>query len=369
MNALRSPMLSWFRVAALAVFSIALHGPSLSQDSLWTPPQPAPGALVWIKLPSGEWLGGHIESLRDEDFVFDSEELDEQEFDWDDIIELHSAQVLTLGFDVYGTVTGTVTMKNGIISVRNGDVVNVYPKSMLLSIIEGTPTEWNYWSLKANIGFVARAGNTDQTDLNTYLFIRRETPRTRFDFNHAGNFGKVQDQLTISNRNVSAKFDWLVASGFFVTPMNITMFNDRFQNIDLRMTVSAGVGYFITRTGKIEWSVEMGGGYQKTTYHSVLAGEEAGQSVAIVNPATSLHLDVTKAFELDADYDAQIGLGTPRNTFHHTSLLFSLEVLGDMLDFTLSFIWDHNTNPQAAEDGTIPKRDDLRTSFGIGVDI
>jgi putative salt-induced outer membrane protein YdiY len=256
-----------------------------------------------------------------------------------------------------------------VISVRIGEHILKYPRSGLLSIIEGEQTEWNYWSFKASAGIVARNGNTDQNDFNIHSFVRREAGRTRIDLEYIGNFGAVEGKQTIDNHNTSGRFDWLITQGFFVTPVHMTFFSDRFQNIDLRSTFGAGVGYFITRTKDVEWSITFGGGYQSTTYTSVLPGEERTQGTGIIIPGTGLEMDITGALEMDAEYYAQIGLAEPQNTFHHSNLQFQLDVLGDILDFTLSFTWDHNTNPQADENGLVPEKSDFRTSFGIGVDI
>lgn len=340
-----------------------------AQESPWHPPYPELRSLVWIRLPSGEWLAGHVTSLRDKNFVFESEELDELHLDWDDVVELRSAVPLTLTFAELGTVTGTVTVLHSVISVRTRDLVLQYPRSSLLSIIEGEQTEWNYWSLNASAGIVARSGNTDQDDFNLRGFIRREAGPTRFDIEYTGNFGTVGGEKTVHSHSGSARFDWLIMQGFFVTPFNMTLFSDRFQNIDLRSTFGVGVGYFVTRTKDIEWSVSFGGGHQSTRYTSVLPGQELVKGTAIIIPGTILDMDLTGALEMKGEYYAQIGLAEPQNTFHHTDVQFKLDVLNDILGFTLSFTWDHNTNPQADENGIVPQKTDLRTSFGIGIDI
>jgi len=334
------------------------------------PPVPTDSTkFVWIRLPSGEWLAGSIESLRDETFEFDSEELDNLTFDWDDIKELRSPQVLTMRFDVLGDVTGTMHMVGDSVFVQAGQGLRVYPRSLLLSIISGTPTEWNYWSAKASLGLVTRRGNTNQNDLNAAVFLRRETPDTRLDLDYRGNFGDVSETTTINNHSINGELDWLVSSGYFVTPIWGNLLKDEFQNVELRSTIGAGVGYFLVRKKRIEWSINFGAGYQSTTYLSVEAGTDRVQQAGILVPATKLDMDITGSLDLVVDYNAQVGFGEPRNAFHHSSAYFSLDALGDILEFTLSVTWDHTTNPQAAEDGTIPKKDDVRTAFGIGIDL
>ena len=59
------------------------------------PPAFDPKKYDWIRLTSGEWLKGEILSMRDNKFEFDSDEMDEQNFDWEDIAELRSSRKYT----------------------------------------------------------------------------------------------------------------------------------------------------------------------------------------------------------------------------------------------------------------------------------
>ena len=356
------------RIALILFCLLLLPSPTAAQEQPWRPTIPEETPFVWIRLPSGEWLAGEVKSLRDKAFEFDSEELDDLSFDWDDIKELRSPQILTLGFEDGSIVTGTATISETTIAVRVGETVREYPRSDLLSIISGRPSEWNYWSAKASVGFVQRSGNTEQTDLNTRVFLRRQTPGTRLDMEYSGNFGETSGERTINNHNGTARFDWLVSQGFFVTPASGSLLKDEFQNISLRWTLGAGVGYFIVREGDVEWSVSAGGGVQQTEYISVEQGQSATRTTGILIPGTKLDMDITGSLDLIAEYAAQVGLSEPKSTFHHTSVFLSLDALGDILEFTVSVTWDHTTHPQPTESGAIPKKNDLRTAFGIGVD-
>ena len=37
-------------------------------------------------------------------------------------------------------------------------------------------------------------------------------------------------------------------------------------------------------------------------------------------------------------------------------------------DFDISFVWDRTQQPHARADGTIPKKDDFKLIFAVGVD-
>ena len=57
----------------------------------WEPPPPPPDEFDWVQLTSGEWLKGEIVDLYRKELAFDSDELDLQVLDWEDVKELRSA--------------------------------------------------------------------------------------------------------------------------------------------------------------------------------------------------------------------------------------------------------------------------------------
>jgi putative salt-induced outer membrane protein YdiY len=318
-------------------------------------------------MSSGEWLKGEIHSLRDVDLEFDSDDLDLLKLSWDDVAELRSARVLTYRFDDLGIASGTATMRDSIITIRSGNQVQTFPRDALLVILEGSPREINFWSAKATLGLVARAGNTDQQDLNAVLTIRREHPKTRLDMRYNGNLGQVSGEETINNHNGTITLDLLVAKGFFVNLGAVNLFKDRFVNIQLRTTLAAGVGYAIFRGGDVDWSVGLSGGYQSTQFVSVEEGQADSEDTGTIIPNTGFEWDVTGDVKISADYNAQISVPEVKNTFHSASGVFSVDIWGDIIDLDLSVFWDRTENPRPDAEGNVPKRDDFRTSFGFGI--
>ena len=350
-------------LSAFALFNFPAAGSA--QD--FAPPSPSAKSKDWIRLTSGEWLRGEIHWLRDDDLEFDSEELDLLTLDWDDVAELVSPRILTFAFVGDIVLTGTARMKDGIIKVQSDGAVHELSRRDVISIVEGHGSEWDYWSGKVSVGFVGRAGNTDQTDMNALVFFRRDAAKTRLDFNYAGNVGELNGEQNVNNHLGSATLDMFISRGVFVTPGGIELYSDKFQNIDLRLTAAAGVGVFVVRNKKTEWFFELGAGYLHTEYISVEPGQESIDNSASVIPITSFDWDPTDDVDLTLSYNATIGVPEVENTYHHLVGLFDIEIIG-ILDFTTSITWDHVENPKRRADGTIPNRDDLRTAFGLGLD-
>ena len=350
-----------------ATLFIALIAATAGAES-WQPPEPEPGAFDWIRMNSGEWLGGELKGLRDLDLEFDSDELDLLTLDFSDVAVLRSPNIYSYVFDDVGTFTGTAVMHEGVIAISTTGGVVEQPRDKLLVILAGPQNESSYWSTRATIGAVTRSGNTDQYDFNMDLRIRRESPGSRLTLDYNGNYGKVNDDTTIDNNNGTITYDILIAAGFFITPVSVNLFSDKFQNIDLKSTASAGLGYDISRGGDLEWSVGLAGGYQKISYISVEEGTDSSETTGSIIPSTELNWDITDDLEFLILYNAQVGVPDVSNTFHHARATFSFDILGDIIDLDFGLNWDRVESPRPDADGNVPKRDDLRTTFGIGVD-
>ena len=352
-------------VALLALCASASS--TLAQEAAWAPPLPAAAGKDWVKLTSGEWLQGEIKSMRDESMEFDSEKLEMLTLDWSDVAEIRSSRDLEYVLADGRTAIGPAAMQAGVIKVRAGAEVRELPAAQLVSIITGATTEWDRWSGKASLGFVTRSGNTDQTDINSLAFIRRDGARTRFDVSYTANYGELSGARSVNNRFFSTKLDAFVTQRLFITPLAIDVSSDEFQNIDLRSTLSAGFGYDLVKMKKLDCHVQVAGGYVNTNYRSVAPGQDDPDESGAVIPGVNISWDPTEDIETDLTYDATITVPEVQNAFHHLVGLMSIDVYG-LLDFTFSVAWDRAESPKAREDGSLPKRDDFRVSFGLGLD-
>jgi hypothetical protein len=173
---------------ALAVLSASNQ--TFAQEARWEPPEPDPVSKDWLRLGSGEWLRGEIHLLNDDKLEFESEDLDDLVLDWDDVAALLSPRILTYTFSDGEAFAGTATLRDSVFVIRSGEETREFARSNLLSIIEGEPTEWNFWSAKVSVGIIGRSGNTDQEDLNSIVLLRRQATRSRFDIEYKGNFAR-----------------------------------------------------------------------------------------------------------------------------------------------------------------------------------
>ncbi len=364
----RFSVTSWLGTAfVLLLLATAAQAQDQTQEKTWQPPVPAAsGGKDWIRFKSGEWLMGEIQSMRDENLEFDSEELEILKLDWADVAEIRSERSLEYVFADGRSATGPAAMQEGLIKIRVGTEVREFPAAQLMSIIEGAMSEWDHWSATASLGFVARSGNTNQSDINTLIFVRREATRTRFDTKYTANFGELEGERNVNNHLFNSRVDLFLTQRMFVTPASIELYSDEFQNISLRSTLAAGLGYDVLQ-GRVDWYLQLGAGYLQTDYKSVEAGQSDVEKSAAVIPNTSVEWDPTGAIETSFSYSATISVPETKNAFHHAAAVIDVDVYG-ILDFVFSVTWDRAETPKPREDGSIPERDDFRVSYGLGID-
>jgi len=349
------------------IFLALATGLATAQDDAWAPPPPSDIEKDWIRLSSGEWLWGTIDLMRDESLEFDSEEMDNVTIDWVDVVEIRSARAMTYVRLDGSLVTGTSTMKGETVLVDTAGGVIEIPRVQISSILEGKPTELNFWSAKIGVDLSTRTGNTNQKDLGARIFIKREAARSRIDVRYQGNFSKTNDVENIRNNRGNIEWKVFLSRKFFVSPVKLEFSSDKFQNIDRRLTGGVGLGYYISRSSKADWFVELGASYQDTRWRSVEPGEDLEESNGSLPFRTTLETDINKRTELTAEYGVQIGLGHDPNHIHHTFLMFEIDLWGD-IDFDMSVTWDHVTRPKTNAEGITPLKDDVATYFGLSID-
>ena len=333
----------------------------------WEPPPPPPDEFDWIQLKSGEWLKGELKVLYEKKLEFDSEELDLQEFDWEDVKQVRGHRIFSVRFVGPMTVEGLLQVTEDKVFVTFGEERREFERNQLVAIAPGEPKEINYWSAKFSLGLNLTRGNTEQTQYSAIANIKRRTSATRFVTDYLGNFTKTDGEQTVNNERVNTYFDIFKTRKYFFRPFFGEYYRDPFKNINSRVTVGAGMGYHIIDTSKTEWDVAGGPAYQRTRFDSVQVGQASSESTPAFVAGTHFNRDLTKTVEFDFRYDFQIVNEESGTYTHHLVAAVETE-LTSWLDFDVSFIWDMTKDPQPNADGTVPKQDDYYLIFSLGID-
>jgi hypothetical protein len=347
----------------------------------------------WIQLKSGEWLKGSLKSMQDYSLEFDSEELDWQEFDWEDVYQVHSPHLHEVLFDkrpgeggVLGdfvllpqltsilafsdervSVEGSLKVSRDTVTVYTKEGPIVFDRARLIALTPAGSHEVDYWSGKITIGLTTLTGNTDSKGLNTTVDVARRTPATRLSLNYLGTMERLEGVESANNHRVTAVFDYWLARSVYLRAPVLEYFSDPFSNVSHRVTGIVALGYDIVRRQNLEWDISMGPGYQWTTFDTVEAGEDESERTPVFAVGTSAEVDITKRIDLNVSYSGQFVGEQAGGQLHHTVGTLEIE-LTKVFDVDLSVVWDHVSDPREASDGTVPEKDDVRSTIALGME-
>jgi hypothetical protein len=307
---------------------------------------------------------------------FDSVELEDIEVDLDDVKELHANRVHTYRFEGKRDILTGPARMNGEVFVVDGEE---RPRELFMSQVPGKPRERNFWNGDLSVGYSIRSGNTNQSDLTARAELNRETALTRFTNIYNATFSTADDdagdsQTTANSHRLRSALDYYVTTRLYLIVPAVEVFADEFQNINLRVTPNAGVGYEWLKLKRATWDVNVSGGYTYTDRVSVPAGEEKASSNGVVILGTLLETDPTSSIEWDTSYTAQVVPADMDLTNHHLESILSVDLILS-LDLDITFIWDRIEGPEPIVTDPGPpevlqpvKQNDYRLTFGIGWD-
>jgi putative salt-induced outer membrane protein YdiY len=357
---------------------LAPHAKAEAGRPVWTPTGAQPEGFDWIQLTNGEWLKGDLKVLYNEALEFDSDELDLQTFDWEDVQQVicHEPQSIRLedpeakGYNLLNitgqgqTVVGMLRIQGDKVIMETEEGTKEFDRSKLVSIAPGEARELDFWAINLTLSVDISAGNTEKEDYSANLNLRRRTSLTRFYFDYLGIYTETFDVETSNSHRANTYFDIFSTRRFYWRPVFAEYYRDLFANIAHRGTIGAGVGYTIIDTARTEWIVTPGVAYIYTEYDSVESGEDQSVSTPALVVSTEFDTELTKKTDFNVLYQFNVVNEESGTYTHHSKASLEFELTGT-IDLDLSIVWDRIQEPAADSDGNVPKQDDLYFFFGF----
>ncbi len=336
----------------------------IEQTFKWETSKPTVIDFDWIQLVSGEWLKGEVKGMYKDKLEFDSDKLDLLTLDWEDVRYVETHIPGRAFIEGHGRVVGFLEIDTTRVIVTNGEDVQEFDRSRVVSFITGGEQERDLWSAKFTLSLNVRSGNTDQVDYTAKANIKRQTSFSRFITDYVGNISNISDIETTNNHRLNVTTDRFKTRRFFLRPVFAEYYVDKFSNIDSRVTVGTGLGYTIIDTKRTEWDISGGPAYQATRFVSVEPGENIKETTPALVVGTDYEIELTKKVDFIYTYTTTWVNKASGGYTHHMVTTIESEIIGS-LDLDISLIWDHISNPTAADDGTVPAPDDYRLTVGI----
>lgn len=322
----------------------------------------------WIQLTSGEWLKGELNFLYNYSLEFDSDELDLQKFDWEDIKQIRSAGyqsvLIETGPRTTMTAIGLIELVGDKLRVTADDQAIEFDRDQIISIAKGSSDIADLWSGKIALGINVRSGNSELVDSNFTAYARRRTSQSRVALDYVGNFSKAEGVETSNNHRFNAHYDIFKTSKYFWRPVFAEYVRDRFKNINNQVSLGTAFGYHIIRNSKTEWEISGGVGALYKQFVSVEAGQDSENTSPALGLGTRYETDITSWLEYLFDFSFQIVDKEAGTYIHHLVTTLESDLLRD-LDLDISIVWDRVEDPQPAEDGTVPEQDDFQLIVGV----
>ena len=347
----------------LAMLIIALLPRVGSTEDEWEPPEPSKAGWDWARLDTGEWIKGEMIVMHEDTMLFDSDNFDEIQVDWEDVYDLRLSRPRVFRRVGRRTYAGMGEIRDGTIRILTKDGERVeFPQKELVSIVYTSESELRNWRVRVGASLAARSGNTDQQDLSANAKIRRDTSFRRWTTSYVGTFSKVDGDRTVNNHRASTELDFLVTNRFFIRVPSFEFFMDEFQNIDARYTPGMSLGYELIDTSIVEHLFTIGGAGQITEYDGGGTDEDAA-----VLFSSELSFEFPRDIDFDLDYRLQLVATDLGKTNHNTSAVLSFEIWGP-LDLDVGAYWDRIEKPERDSDGDRPKSDDFRLTVGLSLE-
>ncbi|MBU2871442.1 DUF481 domain-containing protein [Colwellia sp. E2M01] len=327
----------------------------------------------WIKLTSDEWLKGDIVSMYDESLEFDSEELDVQNIDWEDVAELRSKQWQSIRmFD--GTVAeGYLVIKDKKLSLTKNGITTYYNLNQLLSVASSSVNERDLWDGYVDLGFNLSNGNTAQIDYTIAAGIQRRSASSRLKADFIADYSRYKDQdtgekiVTADNEQLTASYDWFFHPKIYFRAADFEYTADKFLNLDYRLNYGIGIGYNVIDNSQTTWDLNIGPSYQKSKFIDVQAADSEIEKSLGLTLGTDFTYEITSDIDYAASYSIQFLNEASGKRIQQFQTGLEIDLLNNF-DLDLTFYADRTENPKQASDGSLPEQNDFRLVISLGYD-
>jgi putative salt-induced outer membrane protein YdiY len=208
---------------------------------------------------------------------------------WDQVASLESQAPLTVVLQGGKTVQGPLTAADGQVKVAANTGPVAAPVAEVVTIRDAAeekayerllhPGWLELWAGTANLGLAGTEGNARTETLTVGMNAARttNTDKTYVTFSAIDASALVNgvDSGTAKAVHAGIGYDHqLHSSRFFVNTFNNYEY-DKYQNLDLRFTIGAGIGYSLVKTARRRLDLVGGGSYDRATYSPPLVQSTA----------------------------------------------------------------------------------------------
>lgn len=210
-----------------------------------------------VRYRNGDRLTGTIVTMEEGTLTLATEHSGDVKIRWSDIEGLSADRPLTIQLhDKAQEADWTEWLYTNYATVRAGriDVDGPIPLDAVKAINPPPPIRYQG---TLNVGGNRTQGNTETQAVNASTRWTVRSDRHRMLAEAKYNYGEVGSRVTVRNSLASLKYDFFLSRRIFTNAEGL-MEKDTFQNLSLRTTVGAGLGYQFLDTQRVTVSAVAG---------------------------------------------------------------------------------------------------------------
>ncbi|MCY9861499.1 DUF481 domain-containing protein [Vibrio coralliirubri] len=320
----------------------------------------------WVQLVSGEVIFGELEELLDNEISFDSDELGDLVIDIDDVARINSHSSKTIHLLKYGTFSGAFSF-DGETIVIGQKMFRRASKTDIVSITRFANNESERWENEIGFGANINSGNNSSKEFTGKMTSLRTEANSRLRMSYLGTVRQDTGGLNSRNHRFVGGYSIYYSTSYFLRPIALDVSQSTPQNIKLQSAFSAQVGYDIHSDIHRKWEVSIGPSWVYTKFDKVHDGIDSSGSSLGVSISSYYEVDLGKDMDLSHTYSLTTNNESAGGVMHHNLLSLSLD-LTEVVEMEVDFVWDRTEKPVAKPSGDRPEKDDLRLSFGVGIE-
>ena len=356
----------------LPLFYLVGFGVAGAQDlpdgaPLLVPSQNPPETV--LRLNTGEWLRGRLEYMNYGRIHFNSRKLDRVNFEWNDVHYLRTTEAAEYHLRGERKLRGVAWADREKVYLSvDGGAEQVFDRETILAIYTGEAGIRNArWFGSVTGSYDTSSGNSDEVSYDFSANVTRRAGSLETIFKVNSSFAEQDSNEIRRKHSLTTQNNYDLKDWFYVTFLRTETTYDKFQNIDLRLRGSVGVGFNLIRTNDLNWRIEGGPGLEHTEFREAAPGADDDESGAGFALAMYYDQKISERLDFNVDYIAFVSAENSDDATHELKTVLSFELISDFdLDFTLTI--DRNENPQRGNDGVLPDRDDVRFLIGVSWD-
>ncbi len=319
-------------LAAIAITQLCVPGSAFADE---------------VFLKNGDRISGTVISKTGDVLLLDTKYAGEIKINWADVSGMSTDQSVRIQLDDETLLQGTVSTPGENSLEVTGETAATRNKITLDQVEAINPPVQPDFTItgQANFGAVFERGNTDEDNLHLDAESIFRWPDDRVTVSFDGDFENTNDETTKQEFDLIGNYDHFLNEKLYLNS-GLSFEHDEFADLDLRTTLSAGVGYQFFDDDRTFLSIQGGPAYVWENFdvaddQEYLAGLWALRYSYFLYPEWKLQFfhnhRITQSLESFSDYifKSKTGLRVP---------------VFDNFQTTIRFDFDRDNSPGAGAD-------------------